>query len=382
MAPIYWPLERGHIITSGYGPRWGTVHYGTDFGWPGGSAGKPVYACQGGTVVARAYDPGGFGWYLDIDSPTADAADLYLYGHITPEVNVGQRVEAGQRIGHINGNRSTNGGVDPHVHVERHNYVRRPPGPGRKDPMPYWRGALFPPRGAPVPTPTPSKGPPVQPSTTYTQLTSIDRGPRDPQTVPLIALHTYECPRESGERALRNRADYQETSGTGSYTVLVAADGESLRANDDNYTPCASLHTGDRLGFHLSFLAYASDSRETWLKHDDQLREAARICAQWCRNHGHEVRRLSVPEVQGRRVRGFCSHGDISAAFRESTHTDPGPHFPWDVFLRYVTEELNPASAPEEDDMFTDEDRKKLDRVHHELTYLFESRYEDPDTGE
>lgn len=148
MAPIYWPMERGHIITSGYGPRWGTVHYGIDFGWPGGSAGKPVYACQGGTVVSRAYDAGGFGWYLDIDSPTDDGSDLYVYGHIVPEVSVGDRVEAGQRIGSVNGNRSTNGGVDPHVHVERHRYVRQPPGGGRLNPLPHWNGALFPPRAA------------------------------------------------------------------------------------------------------------------------------------------------------------------------------------------------------------------------------------------
>ncbi|MDZ4236176.1 MAG: hypothetical protein U1C73_21030, partial [Dietzia sp.] len=37
---------------------------------------------------------------------------------------------------------------------------------------------------------------------------------------------------------------------------------------------------------------------------------------------------------------------------------------------------------PREDDMFSDEDRKMLARVHHELTYRFESRYEDPETGE
>lgn len=34
-----------------------------------------------------------------------------------------------------------------------------------------------------------------------------------------------------------------------------------------------------------------------------------------------------------------------------------------------------------EDDMFTDEDRKMLARVHHELTYPFQSRYKDPETG-
>lgn len=358
------PVDRGFYVTSGFGPRWGTVHYGTDFGRDGGSGGHPIYAVKDGTVTA-AGPASGFGQWINVDHPASVGGGLTVYGHIIPEVRVGQAVREGQRIGRINPDSRTNGGVAPHLHLEWHRYVWSPPGPDRLDPMPLLAGARWPGAApAPTPAPTPAKGRPTQPSTTFTQLTTVDRGPRDPSTVPLIAVHTYECPRESGERALRARAEWQQTSGTGSYTVLISADGKSLRANDDNYIPCASLPTGDRLGFHVGFFGYAADSRETWLAHDDQLREAARICAEWCQKYGHEVRRLSIPEVQTKRVRGFCTHGDISVAFRESDHTDPGKNFPWDVFLRYVTEHMTGTAGQGKDwlAMATEADLRRIVR--------------------
>ncbi|MDK4252610.1 N-acetylmuramoyl-L-alanine amidase [Corynebacterium propinquum] len=182
---------------------------------------------------------------------------------------------------------------------------------------------------------------PPQFSADITRLTDVDAGWRDPHKVPQICLHTYECPRESGIRALINRADWQRTSRTGSYTILVSADGKTLRANDDDYSPAAALHTANVNGFHLSFLAYASSSRAEWLKYDAQLRAAARVVADWCRRYGHEPRHLSVAEVRGRKIKGICTHADVSAAYRESDHTDPGKNFPMDVFIAMVTEELH-----------------------------------------
>lgn len=143
MTQRYFPLQRGSVVTSGYGPRWGTMHRGMDFGYPGGSANQAVYAVQSGTVVASPYDPGGFGYYIDVDSTDAEGSNLWVYGHIIPEVIPGQHVEAGERIGHVNGDRRTNGGVDPHCHVEVHQFTRQPSGPGRMDPAPFFNGAIY-----------------------------------------------------------------------------------------------------------------------------------------------------------------------------------------------------------------------------------------------
>lgn len=152
MAPKYWPLERGHMVTSGFGARWGTTHWGCDFGREGGSGGMAVHAVQGGSVT-HVGPASGFGQWVVLDHPTADGSGTTVYGHIIPEVHLGQRVEAGQRIAHINPDSNTNGGVAPHLHLEWHRYVWSPPGPNRLDPLPLLEGALYP-GETPPPAPT------------------------------------------------------------------------------------------------------------------------------------------------------------------------------------------------------------------------------------
>lgn len=143
MASKFWPMKRGHVVTSGFGARWGTTHWGADFGWDGGSGGLPVFAVQGGTVVMVG-PASGFGSWVVVDHPTEDGGGTTVYGHIIPEVRQGQRVEAGQRIARINPDSSTNGGVAPHLHLEWHRYTWAQQGANRLDPVPMLAGAGFP----------------------------------------------------------------------------------------------------------------------------------------------------------------------------------------------------------------------------------------------
>jgi len=154
------PVDRGFYVTSGFGPRWGTVHYGTDFGRDGGSGGHPIYAVKDGTVTA-AGPATGFGQWVNVDHPASVGGGLTVYGHIIPEVTVGQDVHEGQRIGRINPDSRTNGGVAPHLHLEWHRYVWSPPGPDRLNPETMLAGARWPgeqARPAPVPAPHPADG--------------------------------------------------------------------------------------------------------------------------------------------------------------------------------------------------------------------------------
>lgn len=155
MAPRYLPIEFGFYVTSTFAPRWGTFHWGNDYGRDGGSGGRPIFAAQGG-VVTKAGPASGFGQWINIDHSTADGSGLTVYGHIIPEVRVGQRVEAGQRIGYINPDSRSNGGVAPHLHFEVHRAVWSPPGPDRLDPTPWLTGALWPGQPAPPPPPAPA----------------------------------------------------------------------------------------------------------------------------------------------------------------------------------------------------------------------------------
>lgn len=146
------PVNKGFYITSGFGPRSGGYHWGTDFGRGGGSGGHPVYAVKSGTVT-RAGAASGFGRWVTIDHPASNGGGETVYGHIIPEVTVGQSVREGQRIGRIDPNSNTNGGVAPHLHFEWHKFSWSPPGPNRLNPETMLKGAKWP--GDTTPTPKP-----------------------------------------------------------------------------------------------------------------------------------------------------------------------------------------------------------------------------------
>lgn len=140
------PVARGFYVTSPFGQRTGQyagMHWGTDFGNGGGSGGHPIYAVKDGTVT-RAGAASGFGQWITVDHPASNGGGLTVYGHIIPEVAVGATVREGQRIGRINPDSRTNGGVAPHLHLEWHRYVWAQPGADRLDPMTKLAGATWP----------------------------------------------------------------------------------------------------------------------------------------------------------------------------------------------------------------------------------------------
>jgi murein DD-endopeptidase MepM/ murein hydrolase activator NlpD len=101
----------GARLTSGYGSRWGTFHYGIDLAAP---MRTPEYAAVDG-VVLRAGSASGFGLAVYI---LHDNGDVTVYGHMDSIlVKPGQYVEAGETIALL-GNRGQSTG--PHLHFEVH----------------------------------------------------------------------------------------------------------------------------------------------------------------------------------------------------------------------------------------------------------------------
>ncbi|HEY0811635.1 MAG TPA: peptidoglycan DD-metalloendopeptidase family protein [Pseudonocardia sp.] len=96
-------------FTSGFGGRWGVVHYGIDIA---NAIGTPIYAYSDG-VVEDAGPASGFGLWVVLRHPDGTHT---VYGHVNRMfVKVGQQVKAGQQIAEI-GNRGESTG--PHLHFE------------------------------------------------------------------------------------------------------------------------------------------------------------------------------------------------------------------------------------------------------------------------
>ncbi|WP_253770828.1 M23 family metallopeptidase [Goodfellowiella coeruleoviolacea] len=96
-------------FTSGYGGRWGTMHYGVDIA---NRIGTPIVAAADGEVIS-AGPASGFGLWVRVQ--LADGT-INVYGHVDSySVKVGQQVRAGQQIARM-GNRGFSTG--PHLHFE------------------------------------------------------------------------------------------------------------------------------------------------------------------------------------------------------------------------------------------------------------------------
>lgn len=121
----------------------------------------------------------------------------------------------------------------------------------------------------------------------------------------------------------------------------------------------SAFHKGNRLGVQLEICG-TLQTRAQWLDpvSDATLWMAARWQAAVCRKYGLPVRLLSVAEVRAawyqypHGPRGICGHVDVTRAYPEDggTHTDPGPGFPWDIFLARVRQLVDEATRPREDD--------------------------------
>jgi len=108
-APFALPLKNSFRYTSGFGPRWGRMHEGTDFA---AAYGTPIYATADGVVTFSGWSSG-YGRLVKIQHEFGIET---RYAHQSQLlVKVGQRVSRGEQIGAMgNSGRSTG----THLHYE------------------------------------------------------------------------------------------------------------------------------------------------------------------------------------------------------------------------------------------------------------------------
>jgi len=107
--PFYHPVQTANRFTSGYGPRWGRMHNGTDFAAPHGT---PIRSTADGIVTYVGWQSA-YGRLIKIKH---DFGIETRYAHLSKfRVKKGQRVSRGQHIGDM-GNTGRSTGT--HLHYE------------------------------------------------------------------------------------------------------------------------------------------------------------------------------------------------------------------------------------------------------------------------
>lgn len=339
----YWPLEKGRILTSPFGPRAGGFHAGADFGFPGGSGSRPVFAIQAGTIqfagAAQGYggDPTGLAGWLVIDSDDDQGDGCLEYGHIIrlPHLRVGSRVQAGEHIAYINPNVATNGGTAPHLHLSD---MPRGYDPSTKqDPMRRLKGALDPTVPARKKEDAPVSG---RPDFNEYANWSNNRHHRGGTRPDLWLIHTQEGPgnADSLSRFLRS----SERSGNPvSYHYTISEDQKDhgvtvVDVVDTDYASWSVGNSNNR-SINLCFAgSRAAWSRQEWLRNSRAIDVAAYLAVQDCRKYGIQPRVIAPPYRY--KPPGISDHRYCTKFLRDGNdHSDVGDNFPWDVFATAVS---------------------------------------------
>lgn len=182
-------------------------------------------------------------------------------------------------------------------------------------------------------------------------------------TKQLICVHTTESSRAGGALS------WMRSQQNGSYHELTDTIGDIVRMVPDNRQSWSAMTQGNRRGLHLCAAGYASyrlprmarrmtrrgegpcsspprllrrsprRAAAKWASFPDLLEAHAQTMARWSRLYGIPLVRLTPAEVRAGK-RGVCGHVDISRAFGETDHTDPGSGYP---FLRVLAraQEIN-----------------------------------------
>lgn len=87
---------------------------------------------------------------------------------------------------------------------------------------------------------------------------------------------------------------------------------------------------------NIEFIGHADQPASAW--REAQVKAGARWLAYWSLKYGIPIQKANCRNVNGQCVctkKGVIRHSDVTAAGFGS-HTDPGPAFPMDDFLRYA----------------------------------------------
>lgn len=153
--------------------------------------------------------------------------------------------------------------------------------------------------------------------------------------VRLIVIHTAETS-EMGNSA-ESIANYFQTTDKQASSHIAVDNNSIVQCVMDNDIAWAAPGANSD-GIQIELAGRASQTQAEWM--DDYskavLENAANATAQYCLKYAIAPRHLSNEQLADKALIGIVGHVQVSEVFKKSTHTDPGPEFPWNYFIERV----------------------------------------------
>lgn len=175
---------------------------------------------------------------------------------------------------------------------------------------------------------------PDHPELQFIQAECVTKG--RPDGPPLwVVIHDMEA-HETPDRA-ESTARYFADPGNGRNVS------SHYTADDNSVVQCVLLgdvactvgnRPGNYRGINWELAGFAAQTRQQWLDPFgiDMFDQIVPIMQKDMIKYGIPIRRCSVDDLKAFR-KGVTSHNDLRLAFGGTTHTDPGPNFPWDYLF-------------------------------------------------
>jgi N-acetylmuramoyl-L-alanine amidase-like protein len=161
----------------------------------------------------------------------------------------------------------------------------------------------------------------------------------------VITIHTTEGSAHGSSAEDGAAYDQRRTDGTSAHYYIDSNSViQCVRTTDRANTARA---TGNKIGIHYELCGKSGSIDWNSAYAQAMLKLAAKQAARDAKKHGIPVKHLTVAQLKAGQ-KGFVGHIDISNAFGQSDHTDPGGRFPWSQFLSYVNAAMGakPPAAP------------------------------------
>lgn len=161
-----------------------------------------------------------------------------------------------------------------------------------------------------------------------------NHGPADNLPITRIVMHGTVSPCRTGQA--RATAEMFATTKRDASTQYVVDPGEVVQCVKD--TVVAYGAPPNKGAIHIEQCDPQAGKVTRWQddNHQAMLHRAAALTAVLCHKYSIPIRKIDATDLK-RGKKGICGHSDVSAAWHQTTHTDPGVGYPWEQFIKLVT---------------------------------------------
>jgi N-acetyl-anhydromuramyl-L-alanine amidase AmpD len=164
--------------------------------------------------------------------------------------------------------------------------------------------------------------------------------PSNRKSFDVVVIHTMECPEKS--KAARAVANWFAGPSAPRASAHFCVDGDEVVQGVELRDIAWHAPGCNGVGVGIELAGFAAQSEQEWADaySAGELGLAAQLVAELCWMAGIEPRWLEPADLLEPGARGITGHVQVNRAFHKSDHTDPGPHFPADLFVLDVLGKL------------------------------------------